>query len=116
LRNAIERIFGVLKKRFPILSSHPEYPYPVQVQLVFALTALHNFIRQAAHNADDEFYHTEDDDNERSIMERGHTSNRDDEAEAEVEDEDMSQLRENIAIAMWRDYQALLTRRLSEYN
>lgn len=45
LRNVIERIFGVLKRRFKILSSAPEYTLQKQKRLVFALTALHNFIR-----------------------------------------------------------------------
>ena len=31
LRNAIERIFGVLKKRFPVLTMAPEYPFESQV-------------------------------------------------------------------------------------
>jgi hypothetical protein len=43
-RNCIERIFGVLKKRFPILVSSPEYPFSCQVKLVDALCALHNII------------------------------------------------------------------------
>jgi hypothetical protein len=32
LRNAIERIFGVLKKRFPILTTYPEYRFDAQVR------------------------------------------------------------------------------------
>lgn len=45
LRNVVGRIFGVDKKRFRILSSASEYRPQTQVQLVFTLTALHNFIR-----------------------------------------------------------------------
>jgi len=45
-RNSIERIFGVVKRRFPILKTAPEYPFPSQVKLVLALTALHNFIKR----------------------------------------------------------------------
>lgn len=45
LRNAVGRIFGVDKKRFKILRSAPEYDFQTQIRLVFALTALHNFIR-----------------------------------------------------------------------
>ena len=45
MRNAIERIFGVVKRRFQILSQVPKYPFDTQVRLVFALTGLHNFIR-----------------------------------------------------------------------
>jgi len=45
LRNAIERIFGVLKKRFPILKNQLEFPYNIQVRLVKVLCCLHNIIR-----------------------------------------------------------------------
>jgi hypothetical protein len=45
LRNAIERIFGVLKKRFKVLTDQLEYRYGNQVQLINALCCLHNIIR-----------------------------------------------------------------------
>ena len=45
LRNAIERIFGVLKNRFKILTQQLEFPFLVQVKLVKALCCLHNIIR-----------------------------------------------------------------------
>lgn len=45
LRNAIERIFGILKSRFKILTQQLEFPFPVQVQLVKVLCCLHNIIR-----------------------------------------------------------------------
>lgn len=45
LRNAIERIFGILKKRFPILRHGSEYPMEIQARIPPALCALHNFIR-----------------------------------------------------------------------
>ncbi|KAI9911772.1 hypothetical protein PsorP6_008750 [Peronosclerospora sorghi] len=44
LRNAVERIFGVLKKRLPVVVKGCQYPVKTQVQLVYALTAIHNFI------------------------------------------------------------------------
>lgn len=45
LRNVIERIFGVLKRRFRILLLAPEYNMDIQNRLPAALCALHNFIR-----------------------------------------------------------------------
>ena len=36
-RNAIERIFGVLKKEFPILTDSTAYPYATQVRSLFFL-------------------------------------------------------------------------------
>ncbi|KAL0285737.1 UNVERIFIED_CONTAM: putative ribonuclease H protein [Sesamum calycinum] len=48
LRNVIERCFGVLKKRFPILQwGMPSYLLQHQVDLVIACCTLHNFIRMA---------------------------------------------------------------------
>ena len=44
LRNAIERIFGILKNRFKMLTQQLEFPFPVQVKLVKALCCLHNII------------------------------------------------------------------------
>ncbi|XP_028108998.1 uncharacterized protein LOC114307790 [Camellia sinensis] len=45
LRNVIERTFGVLKKRFPILRSMPNYKSTRQGPLVIACCVVHNWIR-----------------------------------------------------------------------
>ena len=45
LRNAIERIFDVLKKRFQILTQQVNYSYKTQVRLVNVLCCIHNIIR-----------------------------------------------------------------------
>lgn len=44
-RNIIERIFGVLKRRFRILLLAPEYNLEIQARIPVALAVLHNFIR-----------------------------------------------------------------------
>lgn len=47
LRNAIERCFGVLKSRFPMLKwGMPHYTMTRQVKIVIACCVLHNFIRR----------------------------------------------------------------------
>ncbi|XP_042504682.1 protein ALP1-like [Macadamia integrifolia] len=46
VRNVIERSFGSLKKRFPILSKMPCFPLNTQTCIVIACCALHNFIRE----------------------------------------------------------------------
>jgi hypothetical protein len=51
-RNAIERIFGVLKRRFRILLLAPEYSLEVQARIPAALASLHNFI--SIHNPHDQ--------------------------------------------------------------
>ncbi|XP_059635639.1 uncharacterized protein LOC132277813 [Cornus florida] len=46
LRNVIERVFGVLKKRFPIISMGAEAHYPVDTvtEIVLAYCILHNYL------------------------------------------------------------------------
>jgi hypothetical protein len=44
LRNAIERIFGVLKKRFPILRIAQAYHIETQTKIVLAMCTLQNFL------------------------------------------------------------------------
>jgi len=56
LRNVIERIFGVLRRRFQILNARPEYNLNTQAQLVLVVCALHNFIRHHANGEEDQFY------------------------------------------------------------
>ncbi|GMF53665.1 unnamed protein product [Phytophthora fragariaefolia] len=50
-RNVVERVNGILKRRFKILRVPIECEFVVAKAIVFALACLHNFIRQ--HNADD---------------------------------------------------------------
>ncbi|CAA7028374.1 unnamed protein product [Microthlaspi erraticum] len=45
LHGAVDRAFGALKERFPILLSAPPYPLQTQVKLVIAACALHNYVR-----------------------------------------------------------------------
>ena len=46
LRNVIERAYGVLKARFPILKQMAPFPFGVQRDVVIACFAVHNFIRK----------------------------------------------------------------------
>jgi hypothetical protein len=43
-RNVVERIFGVLKKKWGILTQPPQYSLSIQAQVPPALAAVHNFI------------------------------------------------------------------------
>jgi hypothetical protein len=44
LRNVIERIFGIMKKRFPILCMMPSFSFSFQCALVYFCMMVHNFI------------------------------------------------------------------------
>nr|GEW23194.1 hypothetical protein [Tanacetum cinerariifolium] len=54
LKNIIERAFGVLKARFPILKKMPSYPFVTQRDIVVACFAIHNFIQKE--RLSDEFF------------------------------------------------------------
>lgn len=45
LRNVVERIFGVIKRRFRILLLPPEYAMGIQARIPPALCLVHNVIR-----------------------------------------------------------------------
>ena len=46
LRNVVERSFGVVKKRFPILVVMPSFNFHYQCELVSCCALIHNFIRR----------------------------------------------------------------------
>ncbi|XP_035844562.1 uncharacterized protein LOC118491160 [Helianthus annuus] len=46
LINVIERAYGVLKARFPILKQMAPFSFPIQRDIVIACFAVHNFIRK----------------------------------------------------------------------
>jgi len=105
LRNAVERIFGVLKRRFQCLASKPqEFSFQTQVKLVYALTALHNFIR--SHEVIDPF------EQEERAMAQAQPP--DSGVQSDVVNEvtpQMETFRDRIAGQMWTDYQQILAQR-----
>ena len=46
LRNVIERAFGVVKARFPILKRMAPYLFTTQTKIVMTCFSIHNFLRQ----------------------------------------------------------------------
>lgn len=101
----IERIFGVMKKRFRVLLLPQEYPIETQVQLVSALVVVHNFIRL--------FDPRDKELNEKDIpRESSDNTMTDTEYMGSADDRgNASRRREEIAQAMWRDYEARSRRR-----
>jgi hypothetical protein len=97
-RNLAERVLGITKEKFPILSTMMEYDYfPTQRDMVLCCLLLHNFIRKT------------------NLFDMGFQYANDVEEEAE-EDEDAGEgenavvdgtlFRDNIANAMWNQYVA----------
>ena len=104
LRNIVERIFGVLKRRFKILNTPMEYSFSTQVKLVYALTALHNFIVE--HSTEEEIETGLDID----IGQAAAEANDVDTATIKSTSKRMDKLREDMANDMWKEYQNRISR------
>jgi len=52
----IQPLFQVLKKRFPILDTTPQYTFDIERKVNRVLRSLNNFIRILAYGQEDEFY------------------------------------------------------------
>ncbi|POW11506.1 hypothetical protein PSTT_05240 [Puccinia striiformis] len=103
LRNVVERIFGCLKSKFKILTSPTEHNMHSQVQLVYALVVLWNFIR----------YHNQYEDiPEMDNFSQGNDTGGDIDPNApgakyrrtRAEDKQMIPKRNLLAERMWRQY------------
>jgi hypothetical protein len=108
LRNAIERIFGVIKRKFKILLRAPEYTIKQQIQLILALTALHNFIAIRDTHSDADFQDLEEFD---TWVDWSPPPPPDHEARDITAKAEMERLRDTIAEQMWADYIDLLRQR-----
>jgi DDE superfamily endonuclease len=95
-RNVIERIFGVVKRRFRILLIAPEYSLDIQARIPAALCAIHNFNR--THDAEDIVPEID--------IDNGNPNDHDyvASAAAAVQLDHPSEIRDLIAQQMWEDY------------
>ena len=64
LRNVIERSFGFIKQRFPILKLGCEYSLNTQIKMFPSLALLSNYIRAMEDHAEDVEYWDEDETND----------------------------------------------------
>jgi DDE superfamily endonuclease len=105
LRNVIERTFGVFKSRFAILQKAPRrYTISTQVHLIFALTAVHNFMN--SHGCDPEVETILVETPEEEEDEEDESDNR--EAVTDHDITTMNERRDGIVNLMWQDYQAYI--------
>ena len=104
LRNVIERIFGVLKRRFAILNTPMKYSFATQVKIIYALTALHNFIIE--HSTEEEIEIGLDID----IGQAAAEANDIEAPKTKSSSKKMDKLRDDMADAMWKDYQSRISR------
>jgi len=112
-RNVIEQIFGILKKRFYILTHAPEYSMAIQARIPPALCAIHNFIRiydpTEIHEFDEDTQELNPADQDVEVygdLARG-PAGAVEKSRAEIK-------RDGIAQAMWESYQQLINNRLHD--
>jgi hypothetical protein len=101
LRNVVERIFGVLKNKYKILRTAPEYSIDTQTRIVLACTALHNWVRSIEGKNADLYLELE-------AKERGEEETIQPVIvypEGVVTSKTMDRFRDQLAEKMWVDYQ-----------
>ncbi|GLB39524.1 putative nuclease activity [Lyophyllum shimeji] len=106
-RNIIERIFGVLKARWAILTRAPQYDMDLQARIPPGLAAMHNFIM--THDPTDIEAYLDDPDlidpqpgaaGDVGVLAEGYVNR--------TERERATATRDSIAQAMWNQYQQYL--------
>jgi hypothetical protein len=110
LRSAVERTFGIVKKRFPILKAMNcrGYSFPVQAKLVVACFGIHNFIRVNQGYEDE--YDIPDEEEEDDFFAASSVDI------DEADDSAFSSYRDDIASRMWLQYRRELMRRASSFS
>jgi len=120
LRNVIERAFGILKKRFPLianLNSHPGFSLERQVSVLLTATALHNFIslHQRYKDVFEEDYDNDGDSDGEDDSEDRDDTDGDSDSDIDAEDaidfppdsgrkQDLVAWRDRIAKHLWKSY------------
>lgn len=103
LRNVIEHIFGVVKRRFRLMVAGPEYSRGVQAKIPAALAFLHNFIRH--HDPFDEAEENSDRDSIKPPEQQDINPEELGKYVTQAERNRASAKRDEIAKAMWADYE-----------
>ena len=104
LRNVIERIFGVLKRKYQILRSASEYSIETQTRIILACCALHNFVRSIEGDSADILLEKEPQEPQVDIQPAIKYP------EGQVSSKRMDKFRDELAEKMWKDYQSYITR------
>jgi hypothetical protein len=114
----VERIFGVLKAKWAVLTRPPEYAMDIQARVPPAMAALHNFILKHDSMEWEDILDMEMADPNPGVRE-GADFDFGDVAEGpadDVEKERSEARRDEIAAAMWESYQAVLRERGEDFD
>ncbi|XP_072087167.1 protein ALP1-like [Arachis hypogaea] len=103
LRNVIERSFGVLKKRFPIIAgdTEPHYSFGTMRDIFLTCCILHNFFMGV--DVDQSII----DDVDRELLQERNIDRSQSNQQRDQEYRHAALLRDNIAAEMWNVYQTL---------
>ena len=99
LRNCVERLYGITKNRFPVLKKMSPYEYEFQCDIIQSCFLIHNFVR-LNQLYEDEFYNVEVDNNPNAD-----DDDDEDEDEGGLNMQEAKIWRNNMALAMWAQYQ-----------
>jgi hypothetical protein len=106
LRTTIERVFGILKAKWAILTKPPRFPYPTQVNIVIACCILHNIIIRL--RGDDDIFHELEDEggDNNEVDEPTETIGPQTRTARELRKEclEWTNLRDRMAQEMWVEY------------
>jgi hypothetical protein len=102
-RNVVERIFGVLKKRFSILNVAPQFDMAIQARIPAALAAIHNFIIDHDPEELTTLDHSDIDD----LQSGAHFGSLAEGPASRAERARANSRRDEIAAAMWAQYMQL---------
>jgi hypothetical protein len=106
LRNVIERIFGVLKRKYQILCTASEYSIATQNRIILACCILHNFVRLVKEsNADTRLDLEVDKGGDQDIQPAIAYP------EGSISSKKMDKFRDVIAEKMWTQYQGYIAER-----
>jgi hypothetical protein len=105
LRNVVERIFGVLKRKYQILQSPSEYSMETQTRIILACIALHNWVRQKEGRSADCLLEPETA-QQRGVRERKQPNI--EYPEGVITSKKMDKFRDKLAEQIWADYQKYL--------
>jgi hypothetical protein len=103
LRNVIERIFGVLKRKYQILRTPSEYSMDTQTRIILACCTLHNWVRSKEGKEADNSLNLQSipvEDIQPAVAY----------PQGSISSKKMDQFRDEIAEKMWSDYQNYINR------
>jgi hypothetical protein len=100
-RNVIERIFGVVKRKYSILKTPSEYSMATQSRIILACCTLHNFVRSMEGQSADILLDTEESNSEEPDDNQPTTAI----DPVSQSSKKMDKFRDKIAEKMWTDYE-----------